>query len=1228
MMSYNLSSDKEDDVTIEVAALGHQFSLGMLYDICNDKLVPGVTLRNQKYLNKEMVSTTYNEKISFEMIPSDCLSDKFSAMNISASLKASFLAGLVDVSGSASYLNDTKTSKHQARVTLKYSRTTRFEHLSMDHLGIKNVTYRDVFDKGTATHVVTGIVYGTQTFLVLDSESATAEDLQNAYDTLHELITKLHTVSAEQREEDLKVNEKEIEILDKFTCTFYGDFAFDTKRVTCKDAIDICTKLPRLFGKNEEKAVPVRVWLYPLSKLDRKAQRLVQEISENVIDRAEQIIEHVTEVNIQCNDLINHLTAITFPDYKQQFIQFKELWEKHKTTFQKELAQTLPLVRRGALEEAELARIIDRWEQSPFGKAHSEDFLSNTLQEMDFIKSYLQMFPNVMVLSSQYNMRAVLSDPKIQYLICYNFNLLEAPCLPNMVSWLKKKQNKPSHDVYVCGKETPWFKEEEASKKGLKYAAAFQELVCNNKDNEQTGFAISATWDPHNVGISIHLYKAGMLVSSMFEPPAKPKTPSISSKTHESIKITMRPDDFGKEFITGYFIEYKQDGEVSWSGLRTDSTDQNVTIMGLNPNTGYQFRYNAECIAGISAVSEITKGKTTFPTGPPKNIKAVSIQHTISLSWKEPSVIRNGVLVTEYRVEWKEATQTQGWSNTRTGRKVEDFIIKGLSPMTLYKVRVSAVCGTFGTSAPCEDIEIFTESSCIKHQFLKRSSKLIEGPPSVFQLNTDIWNTKYRKYNLGKRKLYGQNKVILLVGAVGSGKTTLINGMCNYILGVDWEDDYRFKLVHEVTNQSEAHSQTSDVTAYVINHNEEYRIPYSLTLIDTPGFGEQDKKITQDIETFLCDNGIDQIDAVCFVVQSYLTRLTPSQKYIFNSFLSVFGKDIRDNIRILINFSDGLRAPVLDAIKSTDIPFPLGNDGDPIHFKFNNSLFSKNQSSELCFDKMFWTSMEAFFTSVGRMETKNLRRTMKQLEVNLQTLQPQIKTGLVKIEEIDKTESSLQQNKALVTANKNFEYEVEIAVPIKQEIQKDFITYCQQCHFTCHSPCTIADDNQKMNCASMKNNYCTVCPGKCFWNFHSNQKYRWDYVYKKEKKAYHELKHKYEQVSGEVMTLENILAQLSEEYVDAKVVVMELIGRSSHSLNRLQEIAQTPKLLTITKYIDMMIKSEEQEAKLGYRSRIRYLREVRMDAELVEKTEKKEELPPSQDSHYVGGEHNTNCVIS
>ncbi|XP_053569215.1 uncharacterized protein LOC128659671 [Bombina bombina] len=1076
---------------IEMPALGRPFSLGMLYDCRNEQLIPDVTLASNKgeqenklsaetawitreeaaarsdeditnSSNKlenvygvealtavgitlwnsealrENVALTSKEQTSCEIITSDTVSDKSSAMNINASLEASFLSGLVNVSGSATYMNDTKRSKNQARVTLKYSRTTRFEQLSMNHLGTKNMAYPDVFDKGTATHVVTGILYGAQAFFIFDQDVSTSENTQDIQGTLHIMIKKIQSISVDGKG-SLTMNDKKKEQVSTFSCKFYGDFALDRNPVTYEDSIAIYTSLPKLLGEKGDKAVPVRVWLYPLNKLDSKAAQLVRDISNNFVLKAESIVQQMAEVNMQCYDLMRHPAAETFPDIKKKISQFREVCEQFKLIFQMQLAQTLPSIRGGGSEEGVLVDILTRSEQSPFGKVHIEEFFRRVEQELNVLKTYMEAMPDIIVKSTETTINELILNPNIFYVVCYNFSSIneEDPYLTDISQWLLSHNHESNNNVYKRINVTPWFKVTNVSKKARTFLKAFQQFAMVNASSDKIKCIISSVSDQSNPGVSIYLYDRGELVSAQFEPPAKPHLPIIRSKTHDSMELTLKPADFGKKFIESYNIEYRCADDEIWTTVRTNDSNEEVTIKGLKPNSVYQFRYSAVCIAGLSEINDALKDEKTHPTSPLETIKVTAVSSTLILHWNEPAIIGNGVTITEYIVEYKEDVDNrqQTWLTKKTGKKEEKYIIEGLKPMTPYIIRVSAACGDDELSAPSHEIKVSTqkeEASMVKYEVLKRSILLTEGKPSVYQLATDSCESNYQQYSLGKVNPYVTNKVILLIGATGTGKTTLINGMANYILGVDWEDNFRYKLVREVTNNSEAHSQTSFVT-YQMNYKDGYQIPYTLTLIDTLGFGdtcriEHDKKIMEDFHAFFTTEGnIEHIDAVCFVVQASSSRLTFTQKYIFNSVFSICGKDIKDNILILINISDGERPPVLDVIKSADIPYSQDRNGDPVHFKFNNSaLFANNQTSNMSFNKMFWDmgkhSMKAFFTSLNQMQTKSLKLTRevlkerKELEVTLQALHPHIKTGLVKLDKIMKIKVALKQNRDLMEA--------------------------------------------------------------------------------------------------------------------------------------------------------------------------------------------------------------------
>ncbi|XP_068196038.1 uncharacterized protein [Antennarius striatus] len=520
--------------------------------------------------------------------------------------------------------------------------------------------------------------------------------------------------------------------------------------------------------------------------------------------------------------------------------------------------------------------------------------------------------------------------------------------------------------------------------------------------------------------------------------------------------------------------------------------------------------------------------------------------------------------------------------------------------------------------------------------FIKGKSQLIEDEPSplpVYKIplkDEQIEVSGCRCFSFGKESTK-HNRTIMVLGATGAGKSTLINGMINYILGVEWEDRFRFKLVAEEM-KSQAESQTSEVTVYKLNYQDGFRMNYSLTVIDTPGFGDtrgiqRDREITEQLRNLFTSNvGVSEIDAVCFVAQAALARLTPSQKYVFDSVLSIFGKDVAENIRVLVTFADGQRPPVLEAIIKSGVPCPKTADGLPNHFKFNNSaLFAHNQSSDSDddggFDQMFWNmgtkSMRRFFAALTVIETKSLMMTQEvlrerqHLENSIENLQKQVKVGLAKLEEIKETTEKLKEHEAEISRNENFEFEINVIKPLQVNISGtgNFITNCQTCHHTCHYPCGIPNDDGKRGCVAMdRNGLCTECPGKCVWNLHFNQKYKWEYEEVKEKQTVKDLKEKYLKATEAKMPVETLINRLHAEYDNVQTEVVQLMMKSAKCLNRLKEIALKPNPLATPEYIDMLIEGEKSEAKPGWKQRIQYLIATREKAEYMAKVERGDDL--------------------
>uniref|UniRef100_A0A087YQD1 Septin-type G domain-containing protein n=2 Tax=Poecilia formosa TaxID=48698 RepID=A0A087YQD1_POEFO len=471
-----------------------------------------------------------------------------------------------------------------------------------------------------------------------------------------------------------------------------------------------------------------------------------------------------------------------------------------------------------------------------------------------------------------------------------------------------------------------------------------------------------------------------------------------------------------------------------------------------------------------------------------------------------------------------------------------------------------------------------------------------------------------KSFTFGEKSM-NCNRNIMVLGAAGAGKSTVINAMMNYVLGVRWEDSFRFKLVDEGQSDSQVHSQTSEITVYKLYHQEGFRVNYSLTIIDTPGFGgtggvDRDKEITEQLRNlFANQEGVGDIDAVCFVVQAALTELTSTQRYVFDSALSIFGKDVAENIRILVTFADEQQQPVVEAIKVSGVPCPKGADGLPVHFKFNNSvLFANNKSlvariwsnEEKTFEywNMGTNNMACFFASLANIKSVRLTMTnevlkeRKHLESTVEELQKQVKLGLAKLEDIRETNDKLKEHEAEIRKNEDFEFHVTVRKNEQVDISHTgaFIFNCMQCHVTCQFPCYIPKDEDKKGCEVMdKDGYCTRCPGKCFWNVHSNQSFRWEYQEIHETRTVKELKEKYEKACGQKLTLEQLMKNLMSEYRSMQDDVVKLIAEAAKCLKRLKEIVLNPNPLTTPEYIDLLIKGEEQEAKPGWKERVQSL---------------------------------------
>ncbi|XP_053374219.1 uncharacterized protein LOC123543430 [Mercenaria mercenaria] len=384
----------------------------------------------------------------------------------------------------------------------------------------------------------------------------------------------------------------------------------------------------------------------------------------------------------------------------------------------------------------------------------------------------------------------------------------------------------------------------------------------------------------------------------------------------------------------------------------------------------------------------------------------------------------------------------------------------GLKSKTKYTFRVRVIHE--GDEWPySKQSEVIETKESMAATLVGQSRLAKRGTPSVYSLpakeDTNARNSekKTKKYELGtKDKGYNRReKTIMLVGATGTGKTTLVDGIVNYVLGVNLGDPFRFTIVelekserNKLTNQAE--SQTEWITCYTIYSSKNGgRLDFTLTIVDTPGFGDTrgigyDKKIVYQIKHLFSEQGprgILSLDAICFLNKAPDARLTTQQKYVFQQILSMFGKDVEENICSLITFADGQEPPVFHCLRESKLP--INKD-----FCFNNSaLFASNGTeSSSGFSTMFWNmgheSFKKFFSHIQNLKPKSLEMTRnvlherETLENTIENIQQQVSSGLFTI-------SSLREEIRIFRQHKT---DAEEAIGMLKEDMKNMMLAVQE----------------------------------------------------------------------------------------------------------------------------------------------------------------------------------------
>ncbi|KAM6902197.1 uncharacterized protein FYW49_015830 [Xenentodon cancila] len=492
---------------------------------------------------------------------------------------------------------------------------------------------------------------------------------------------------------------------------------------------------------------------------------------------------------------------------------------------------------------------------------------------------------------------------------------------------------------------------------------------------------------------------------------------------------------------------------------------------------------------------------------------------------------------------------------------------------------------------------------------MSQSELIRSGPPAVYQLKpkTQLITT-LKRVTIGERNSTKTNKTILLVGETGTGKSTLINALVNYTMGVKFEDEVWFQIVED-EKRSQAESQTSDVIVYEIFGFEDKTLPFSLTIVDTPGYGdtrgiEHDAVVSQRLfDLFRSEDGVHEMNAVGLVLKATVNRVSDRMTYIFDSVMSLFGKDLEKNIIALMTHSDGMPPKnALQALEAANIKCAKNEKNRPVHFLFNNCQSElRDEDTEVPLENAWRQTtkgMEQFSEFLKKVRPQKLKTTVEvlksqiRLTASIHNLQERIKSTEKMKEEIEKTQMQLKIHESDLKDDKNFTIEVqEQYIELEKYgggwswFEFDGVTRCTTCKENCHYPgCTVAWSASL--CEIMSGGSCTVCRGRCSDSRHVKDSNRYVTKTRKVKKTVEELKKAYE---GNVKDTSGLLNVLEVKKKKLEAEGKQWLEEAFRYVLKLRDTALTVKTLSTQTYLGVLIQKMRD---LGETEKVQTLEEM------------------------------------
>eukprot|EP00118_Oscarella_pearsei_P014135 m.119254 g.119254 ORF g.119254 m.119254 type:complete len:1286 (+) comp37681_c0_seq2:88-3945(+) len=1140
-------NDADKAKPIVLPSLGHQLELGQFYDACANTFYDGLSAWTAEEVQRTQM-TVECPQTDFRLSTSNSERDESAGLNVEGSVSVKL--ELFKVSGSAKYLNETKTHAYEARVGATCWVKTRERTMPMEQL--MNLKYDKVLKNPKLTHFVSKVVEGGQAHLSFSKQCSSTEeetDLKGELaGTIKQLVSLDGSLNVDKKDEMIEKH-KSCEV--QLTC----DYSPQHSIVTFARAIEEAEHFPQcLKGKTHT----LEVHLLPVETLDSTELRICRSLDEidmndvsaliddfqqarldlaytkdkvvnekwfpNIGKQVQRVEKELIDADIafrnMCTKILPQLRGARALD--ESTLQLKESLRKAINAAQKAVKMTSRFVAAKKKEKLMIDRILaeagdvinDLAQEEPIA-AHSSS-LSLSLAEAD---------------TSKHPVQKKLRRCKERIASCDDVDVKS-----------DSESDEDESDDEEMAESTEWFSD---SKNIAKNIFEHLQLIKETKRlNEEGGlhksmiYRISRTAKidkprkaPVACGDVVVADERGVKCKAVFhgqptgvkEFEEKEPMPHITVQWRGESQIM--PDDNLKCRIKYWKICDDTDRPPNSADeaphVNEESADVDILVDAESPRVRLPDQLTDGCYYGVSV--QIVSGLVGLSPPSPGVVLQTS---------RAPSIVSE--VVDFYKKETRRL-QNNGWELDEKHK----FLVVGRRKVHSSK----------------------------DTQTGKEAVVMVDVMP---EYDTEIPFPENDK----------DATVILMTGESGHGKSTHINGFFNWILKISPIDPIRLLLVDD-RKHSDVHSVTDKITVYRIRPHSGCRITEPLYLIDSPGFGDTkgiqaDKYVARTYRVLF--SLITKIDCVALAMKASENRCGPKTKAVLNNILHQFGVNVKNNIIALLTFADAAEPPALQALHEVEVPLHQSVKINNASFVCRGEVTSSKSKDSDDFNQLYWrlyeTGNRGMFEAIKQLvpvsaqQSAEVTKERTELNEHLSFLRNCI---IASVNRGNTISADLDIMKLSITAPPNAIFETTI-----QEINKfdlppgSHTTLCRICTFTCHKECQIAGTgSQKKGCWAMDDDgCCKMCPCRGKWDLHFDEKYYFETTEKKVQRYKEDIIAEW---SDNSKSVEAALLQLINEFIrEQKSIIAHL--RKMHLLHRrLYEIALRHNPKGILDYVDSLI---------------------------------------------------------